>query len=90
MGKGRASQGEDGRANGRVGNDLDPEDVGEARAHVLAKGAHNEQFALLVEEEDARQHFEGGRGAFRLEIWRDGRVEGEGERFGDVYYAAWS
>ena len=59
MAEGRAPEGKNGRSDLRVADDLDAEYVGESRAHVLAEGSQDEQFALLVEEEDSREH--GGR-----------------------------
>lgn len=50
------AQSQDGRANQRVGDDLDAEDVGETRAAVVAEGAKDEVLALLVEDEDSRNH----------------------------------
>lgn len=59
MAEGGAAQGQDGRAHLRVADDLDAEDIGEAGAAVVAKGAEDEVLALLVEDEDAGEH--GGR-----------------------------
>lgn len=56
MAKGRASERQDGRPDLGVGDDLDAEDVGEARPAVVAKGAEDEVFALLVEDEHAGEH----------------------------------
>lgn len=56
MAKGGAPEGQDGRAHLGVGDDLDAEDVGETGAAVVAEGAEDEVLALLVEDEDARQH----------------------------------
>lgn len=57
MAKGRGAQSEDGRADLRVGDDLDAEDVGQAGAAFGAKGAEDEVFAFLVEEKNAGEHF---------------------------------
>jgi len=65
MAEGGAPERQDGRADLGVADDLDAEHVGEAGAAVVAEGAEDEVLALLVEDEDARQH--GGRalGALR-------------------------
>lgn len=47
---------QDGRADQRVGDDLDAEDIGESWAAVVAEGAKDEVLALLVEDEDTRDH----------------------------------
>ena len=60
MAEGGGAEGEDGRAHLGIRNDLDAEDVGEARAAVVAEGAENEVLALLVEDEDAGEHGGGG------------------------------
>jgi hypothetical protein len=39
---------------------LNAEDIGEARASVVAKRPEDQVLALLVEDEDAGQHFGGG------------------------------
>ncbi|KAI6851666.1 clathrin adaptor, mu subunit [Hortaea werneckii] len=54
------SESQNGRANLSIGYDLDAEDVGETRAHVLAEGTHDEQLALLIEEQHAGEHGDGG------------------------------
>ena len=59
MAEGGAAEGQDGRPDLGVGNDLDAEDVGEAGAAIVAKGAEDEVLALLVEDEDSGQHFAG-------------------------------
>ncbi|KAK5632863.1 hypothetical protein RRF57_008577 [Xylaria bambusicola] len=56
MAEGGAAEGQDGGADLRVRDDLDAEDVGKARAAVVAKGAEDEVLALLVEYQDAGQH----------------------------------
>lgn len=56
MAEGGASQGQDGRANLGVGDDLDSKDIGETWAAVVSKGAKDEVFALLIEYEDSRYH----------------------------------
>jgi hypothetical protein len=67
------TQSQDGRADQRVGDDLDAEDIGETWAAVVAEGAKDEILALLVEDEDTRDHVEawwlvarGGRGINNL------------------------
>lgn len=70
-----AAEGEDGRADRRVGDDLNAEDIGEARAHVLAEGAQDEQLALLVEEEDAGEHLDGIEGGNGMERGEVGRID---------------
>lgn len=75
MAKGRAAQGQDRRTDLRIGDDLDAEDVGEARATVVAKGPEDEVLAFLVEDEDAGEHLcrgapeVGGRGFVRTLHW---------------------
>jgi hypothetical protein len=59
--RGRA-EGQNGRAYLGVGDDLDAEDVGKARAAVVAEGAKDEVLALLIEDEDAGEHGGGGEG----------------------------
>ncbi|KAL8288318.1 hypothetical protein RB601_004651 [Gaeumannomyces tritici] len=49
MAEGGAAQRQDGRADLGVGDDLDAEDVGEARAAVVAEGAEDQVLALLVD-----------------------------------------
>lgn len=44
------AEGEDGRADLGVGDDLDAKDVGEAGAAVVAEGAEDEVFSFLVED----------------------------------------
>ena len=56
MAEGGRTKSQDGGADQRVGNDLDAEDIGESRAAVVAEGAKDEVLALLVEDEDARDH----------------------------------
>jgi hypothetical protein len=50
------TESQDGRADQRVGDDLDAEDIGETRAAVVAEGAKDEVLALLIEDEDTRDH----------------------------------
>ena len=50
------SKSQDGRADQRVGDDLDAEDIGETWAAVIAEGTKDEVLALLVEDEDTRDH----------------------------------
>ncbi len=59
MAEGCAAESEDGGADLGVRDDLDAEDVCEAGAAVVAKGAEDEVFALLVEDEDAGEHLRG-------------------------------
>lgn len=54
--EGGAAQCQDGRSDLGIGDDLDAEDVGKARAAVVAKGAEDEVLALLVEDEHAGEH----------------------------------
>lgn len=60
-----------------VGDNLDPEDVGETGTAVIAEGAKDEVFAFLIEDQDTREHFGG-----RLR-WLVGNGKGSGH-FGDV------
>lgn len=50
MAEGCGAEGEYGRAHLGIGDDLDAEDVGEAWAAVVAKGAKDQVLALLVED----------------------------------------
>ena len=52
----RRAEREDGRADLRIGDDLDAEDVGEAGPTVLPEGAEDKVFAFLVEDEDSGDH----------------------------------
>lgn len=52
MAEGRRAQGQDRRADLRIGDDLDAEDVGKARAAVATEGAKYEVLALLIEHKD--------------------------------------
>lgn len=52
MAEGRRTQGQDRRADLRIGDDLDAEDVGKARAAVAAEGAKYEVLALLIEHKN--------------------------------------
>lgn len=56
MAEGGGAQGEDGRADLGIGNDLDAEDVGKSRAAVVAECAKYEVLTLLVEDEDSGEH----------------------------------
>ena len=56
--EGGGSQGENRGPHGRVRDDLDAEDVGEAGAAVLAVGAEDQVLALLIEDQDAGDHGE--------------------------------
>lgn len=53
MAESGGSEGQDGRANHGVGDDLDAKDIGETGTAVIAKGAKDEVLALLVEDQDA-------------------------------------
>lgn len=67
-----AAEGEDGRADLGVADDLDAEDIGEARAAVVAKRAEDKVLALLVEDEYPGQHL-----LVRVLVsqWRNGESE---------------
>jgi len=56
MAEGGRAQGQDRGAHLGVGDDLDAEDVREARAAVTAERAEDEVLPLLVEDEDAGEH----------------------------------
>lgn len=56
MAEGCRTQGQDRRAHLRVRDNLDTEDIGQARAAVAAEGTEDEVLTLLVEDEDAREH----------------------------------
>lgn len=56
MAEGSTAEGQDRGPHLRVGDDLDTEDVGEARAAVGAEGAEDEVLSLLIEDEDAGDH----------------------------------
>lgn len=82
MAERRGSQRQNGRADLGVGDDLDAEDIGEARAAVIAEGAEDEVFAFLVEDKNTGEHGEErgeGAGGGRRE---EGREEKERERKG--------
>lgn len=49
MTEGRAAQCQDRGPDLRVGDDLDSEDIGESWATIVAEGAEDEVFALLIE-----------------------------------------
>lgn len=57
MAKGRRAEGEDRRADLGVGDDLYAKHIGKAGSAVVAKGAKDEVLALLIEDEDAGEHF---------------------------------
>jgi hypothetical protein len=69
MAEGGRAERQDGRAHLGVGDDLDAEDVGEARAAVVAEGAEDEVLALLIEDKDAGEHG----GVFREAVAGNGR-----------------
>ena len=52
MAESRRSEGENGRADLCVGDDLDAEDVCKPWATIVSKGAKNEVLALLIEDEN--------------------------------------
>ena len=56
MAEGGRAKSENGRAYLGVGYYLDAEDVGEARAAVVAEGAKDEVLTFLVEYEDTGEH----------------------------------
>lgn len=60
--EGRAAEREDGRADLRVRDDLDAEDVGQSGSAVVSKRAKYEVLALLVEDQDSGQHVAGVEG----------------------------
>lgn len=74
MAEGRAAEREDRRPDLHVGDDLDAEDVGEARAAVVPEGAEDEVLAFLVEDEDAGEHGGEGAGGNAAELEDDGGV----------------
>ena len=54
--EGGGAEREDRRADLRIRDDLDAEDVGEPGPAVVAEGAEDEVFAFLVEDKDAGDH----------------------------------
>ena len=87
MAEGGAAQRQDGRANLSIGDDLDAENIGKARATVVAKGSKDEVFAFLIEYQNPRQHFgEEQSCQYKLlsratlwatdAVWRGGRMQG--------------
>lgn len=56
MAEGGRAQGQDGRADLGIGDDLDAKDVGQTRTAVVAKGTEDEILAFLVEDEDSGEH----------------------------------
>lgn len=56
MAESRRAQGQYRRADRRIGDNLDSEDVGEAGTAIVAEGAEDEVLAFLVEDENAREH----------------------------------
>lgn len=58
MAEGSRAQGKDRRADLRIGDDLDAEDVGKTRATIAAEGAENQVLALLIKDQDPREHGE--------------------------------
>jgi hypothetical protein len=59
MAEGGAAEGQDGRTNLRVRDDLDAENIGEARSAVVPEGTEDEVLALLIEDQNAGQHVAG-------------------------------
>lgn len=66
------AESEDWGANLGIGDDLDAEDVGEAGSAVVSKGAEDQIFALLVEDQYAGEHSEwlGAAGAYAPKFGR--------------------
>jgi len=56
MAEGGGAKGEDGRADLGVGDDLDSEHIGKARAAVVTEGAKDEVLTFLVEDKDSGKH----------------------------------
>jgi hypothetical protein len=56
MAEGGAAEGQDGRADLGVADDLDAEHVGKSRAAVIAEGPEDQVLAFLVEDENSGQH----------------------------------
>lgn len=61
MAKGCRTKRKNRRAYLGVGDDLDAEDVGEARTAVVTEGAKYQILAFLVEYKNPGEHGEGGR-----------------------------
>ena len=57
MAEGRRAKCEDRRADLGIGDDLYAKHIGEARPAVVSKGAEDEVLALLIEDENAGEHF---------------------------------
>ncbi len=56
MAEGRGPESEDWGADLGIGDDLNAEDVGEAGPTVISKGAEDEIFAFLIEDQYAGEH----------------------------------
>lgn len=61
--KGGGAQGQDGRADQGVGDDLDAEHICQARTTIIAEGPEDEVLPLLIEDEDSGNHICIGTGA---------------------------
>lgn len=70
MAERRRPQRQDGRAHLRIRDDLDAEDVCEARAAVVAECAEDEVFTFLVEYEDAGDHGEVSLAGLQFSLYR--------------------
>ena len=57
MAKGRRAESEDGRADLGIGDDLYAEHICKAGSTIVAKGAEDEVLALLIEDQNAGEHF---------------------------------
>lgn len=57
MAKGRRAESEDGRTDLGVRDDLYTKHIGKAGSAIVSKGAEDEVLALLVEYQDAGEHF---------------------------------
>ena len=57
MAKGCRAESEDRRADLGIGDDLYAKHIGEAGSAIVSKGAKDEVLALLIEDQDAGEHF---------------------------------
>ena len=57
MAKGRRAESEYRRADLGIGDDLYAKHIGKAGPAVISKGAKDEVLALLIEDENAGEHF---------------------------------
>lgn len=57
MAEGSRPERKDRRADLRVRDDLDAEDIGQSWAAVITKSAEDEVLALLIEYENSGEHF---------------------------------